>query len=127
MTSVDAAALRARNLLIALFGAFCGLDIVLVTLAGDAWAIGRVLLNIGVMVFVLRGRKWAKWLLIVLMGLSAFALIALLLLLGAELSSVLVVGSWILVALSILIPVYLVTNVDLKRYLAQQRQLRAQS
>jgi hypothetical protein len=127
MTSVDASALRARNLLITLFVTFCALDIVLVVLASDMWAIARVLLNIVVMVFVLRGRKWAKWLLIVLLGLSAFALAALLILLGSELSRALVIGSLLLLILSLLIPIYLVTNADLKRYLSQQRQLRAQS
>jgi hypothetical protein len=125
MTSVDASALRARNLLITLFVTFCALDVVLVVLASDMWAIARVLLNIVVMVFVLRGRKWAKWLLIVLLGLSAFALAALLILLGSELSGALVIGSLLLLILSLLIPIYLVTNADLKRYLSQQRQLRA--
>ncbi len=127
MTQIDQPAIRARNSLVALFIVFCALDIALVILAGDMWAIGRVLLNIVVMVFVLRGRKWAKWLLIVLLGLSAFALGALLLLLGSELSLILVIGSLILLVLSLLIPVYLMTNADLKRYLAQQRQLRAQT
>jgi hypothetical protein len=127
MTSVDASALRARNLLITLFVTFCALDVVLVVLASDMWAIARVLLNIVVMVFVLRGRKWAKWLLIVLLGLSAFALAALLILLGSELSGALVIGSLLLLILSLLIPIYLVTNADLKRYLSQQRQLRAQA
>jgi hypothetical protein len=127
MTSVDASALRARNLLITLFMTFCALDVVLVVLASDMWAIARVLLNIVVMVFVLRGRKWAKWLLIVLLGLSAFALAALLILLGSELSGALVIGSLLLLILSLLIPIYLVTNADLKRYLSQQRQLRAQA
>jgi hypothetical protein len=127
MTSVDASALRARNLLITLFVTFCALDVVLVVLASDVWAIARVLLNILVMVFVLRGRKWAKWLLIVLLGLSAFALAALLILLGSELSGALVIGSLLLLILSLLIPIYLVTNANLKRYLSQQRQLRAQA
>lgn len=116
--------LRARNTLVVLFTVFCALDIVLVILAGDLWAIPRICLNIVVMVFVLRGRKWAKWLLIVFFGLSAFALVALLLVLGSELSTVLVVGSWLLAALSLLIPIYLVTNSNLNRYFAQQRQLR---
>jgi hypothetical protein len=127
MTSVDASALRARNLLITLFVTFCALDVVLVILASDMWAIARVLLNIVVMVFVVRGRKWAKWLLIVLLGLSAFALAALLILLGSELSGALVIGSLLLLILSLLIPIYLVTNANLKRYLSQQRQLRAQA
>ena len=127
MTQIDQPAIRSRNILVALFVVFCALDIALVILAGDMWAIGRVLLNVVVMVFVLRGRKWAKWLLIVLLGLSAFALGALLLLLGSELSLILVIGSLFLLILSLLIPVYLITNADLKRFLAQQRQLRAQS
>lgn len=121
---MDQTALRARNSLVALFVVYCGLDIVLVTLAGDLWAIPRVCLNILVMIFVVRGCKWAKWLLIVLCGLSAFALVALLLVLGSELSTILVVGSCLMVALSLLIPAYLVTNSNLNRYFAQQRQLR---
>ncbi|NEQ46476.1 MAG: hypothetical protein F6K00_24210 [Leptolyngbya sp. SIOISBB] len=127
MTQMEQAALRARNTLVVLFTVFCVLDIVLVILARDLWAIPRICLNIMVMVFVLRGRKWAKWLLIVLFGLSAFALVALLLVLGSELSTVLVVGSWLLAALSLLIPIYLVTNSNLNRYFAQQRQLRQRS
>jgi hypothetical protein len=56
MTSVDPSAWRARNLLIALFTVFCGLDFALVILVGDVWAIARILLNIVVMVFVVRGQ-----------------------------------------------------------------------
>lgn len=121
---MDQAALRARTILVGLFTVFCALDVVLVILAGDMWAIPRICLNIALMVLVLRGRKWAKWLLIVLFGLSAFALVGLLLVLGSELSAILVVGSWLLVALSLLIPIYLVTNTSLNHYFAQQRQLR---
>ena len=121
---MDQAVLRARNTLVGLFIVFCVLDVVLVILVGDLWAIPRICLNIAVMVFVLQGRKWAKWLLIVLFGLSAFALVGLLLVLGSELSAILVVGSWLLVALSLLIPIYLVTNTSLNHYFAQQRQLR---
>ena len=121
---MDQAALRARTVLVGLFIVFCGLDVALVILAGDVWAIARIGLNIAVMILVLQGRKWAKWLLIVLFGLSAFALVGLLLVLGSELSAILVVGSWLLVALSLLIPVYLVTNAPVNRYFAQQRQLR---
>ena len=121
---MEQAVLRARNTLVVLFTVFCALDVALVILAGDVWAIPRICLNIVVMVLVLRGRKWAKWLLIVLFGLSAFALVALLLVLGSELSTILVVGSWLMVALSLLIPVYLVTNPSLNRYFAQQRRQR---
>ena len=121
---MEQAILRARNTLVVLFTVFCALDVVLVILAGDLWAIPRICLNIVVMVLVLRGRKWAKWLLIVLLGLSAFALVALLLFLGSELSTVLVVGSGLMVILSLLIPFYLVMNAPVNSYFAQQRQQR---
>ncbi len=124
VTQMEQAILRARNTLVVLFTVFCALDVVLVILAGDLWAIPRICLNIVVMVLVLRGRKWAKWLLIVLLGLSAFALVALLLFLGSELSTVLVVGSGLMVILSLLIPFYLVMNAPVNSYFAQQRQQR---
>lgn len=126
MPSVDQAALRARNTLVILFILFGGLDAALVILVADVWAIARILLIIAVMYFVVQGRRWAKWLLIGLCGLLAFALVAMLLILGSELSPILVVGSWVMVALSLLIPVYLVINGDLNRYFAHQRQQRHQ-
>ncbi|MEM6520151.1 MAG: hypothetical protein AAF892_12865 [Cyanobacteria bacterium P01_D01_bin.71] len=124
MTQFDSSTLQARNRLIILFVIFCALDAVLVFLAKDLWAIGRIAFTIVVMAFVLQGRRWAKWLLIVLCGLLAFALVALLLLLGSELSAILTVGSWIMIALSLAIPVYLITSRELNRYFSQQRQLR---
>ncbi|MGD1862157.1 MAG: hypothetical protein ACFB0E_19590 [Leptolyngbyaceae cyanobacterium] len=123
MTQFDPSMLRARDRLVLLFVISCTLDALLVFLAKDLWAIARIAFTIAVMTCVLQGRRWAKWLLIVLCGLLAFALVALLLLLSSELSAVLTLGSW-MIALSLVIPIYLVMSTDLNRYFAQQRQLR---
>ncbi|MEM6835716.1 MAG: hypothetical protein AAF609_02585 [Cyanobacteria bacterium P01_C01_bin.120] len=124
MTRFDPSMLRARDRLIFLFVISCTLDALLVLLAKDLWAIARIAFTIAVMTFVLQGRRWAKWLLIVLCGLLAFALVALLLLLSSELSAALTLGSWMMIALSLVISIYLVMSTDLNRYFAQQRQLR---
>lgn len=124
MSQVDAAALRARNILIAAFVVFVALDALLVTIAADLWAIGRILFTLVVMGFVLRGRRWAKWLLIVICGLLAVSLVALLALLWTELSPILQGGSGVMILYCLAIPYYLVTNRDLNRFFAQQRQRR---
>ena len=45
MTQLDQSALNARNKLLALFVLLCILDIALVIVARDRWAIGRILLR----------------------------------------------------------------------------------
>ncbi|MGL5063938.1 MAG: hypothetical protein ACRC62_28455 [Microcoleus sp.] len=122
MTQLDRSALKARNNLLAMFVLLCILDAVLVIVARDKWAIGRILLTIIVMYFVMQGRKWAKWLLISICSLLVVLLAALVIALGYKLSNFLIVGSSILAVLSAIIAIYMVTSKDLNRYFAYQRQ-----
>jgi hypothetical protein len=122
MIQLDHAALQARNQLLAMFLLLCLLDITLVILARDGWAIGRIIFTILVMYFVIQGRLWAKWLLVAICGLLVVALMAMILTLGAKLSTILIAGSGIMIALCILIPIYMTNNKNLKRYFAYQRQ-----
>lgn len=122
MLQLDRAALQARNQLLALFGLFCLLDIALVIWVQDVWAIGRILPTIGIMYFVMQGRKWAKWLLTGIFGLLLIALIAMVLLLKSQLSTGVIWGSVTLAILCILIPVYLASSKDLARYFHYRRQ-----
>jgi hypothetical protein len=114
--------LSARNRLLAMFLVFCILDITLVIIARDKWAIGRILLTIVVMYFVLQGRKWAKWLLIGICSFLAIILITMVLLLNSKLSTILIVGSLIMAILSAIIPVYMLSSRDLTRYFSWKRQ-----
>lgn len=122
MPDLDQPARQARNILLVLFIGLCVLDIVLVFLARDAWAIGRILLTVVVMYFVLQGRKWAKWVLMGLCSLVVVALLALIAFRGAALSVVLVWGSGLMVVLSVIIPVYMAVSQDLNRYFVWKRQ-----
>ena len=122
MPEIDQSALKARNKLLAMFVVHIVLDAILVAMAKDLWAIGRILLTIVVMYFVLQGRKWAKW---VLMGIFSFlvvALIALIVALYSKLSTVLIVGSLILTFLSTIVVIYLACSKDLNRYFSYKRQ-----
>ena len=122
MTQLDRSALNARNTLLALFVLLCVLDIALVIVAQDRWAIGRILLTIVVMYFVIQGRKWAKWLLVSICSLLVVILITMMLVLSSKLSSILMIGSLIMVVLSAVIAIYLVSNKDLNRYFFYKRQ-----
>ncbi|MBE9215958.1 hypothetical protein IQ247_25410 [Plectonema cf. radiosum LEGE 06105] len=122
MLQLDPSALKARNILITLFVLLCILDATLVVIARDKWAIGRILLTIVVMYFVLQGRKWAFYLLMGICSLLAVLLIAMVLVLASKLSIILVVGSLIMVGLCTIIPIYMATNKDLNRYLSFKRQ-----
>jgi O-antigen ligase len=122
MSQPDQAALQARNRLLVLFVLLCVLDVALVILSQDRWAIGRVLLTIGVMYFVLQGRKWAKWLLMGICSLLVVALVAMVVTLRAKLSGVLIVGSLILAILNAIIPIYMARSSDLDRYFYCKRQ-----
>lgn len=122
MSQPDRSALKARNILLAMFLVLCILDITLVIVARDMWAIGRVLLTIVVMYFVLQGRKWAKWLLIGICSLVVAILITMLVVLSSKLSTVLIVGSSIVVVLSAIIPIYMVSSRNLNRYFSLKRQ-----
>jgi hypothetical protein len=122
MAQLDQAALQARNRLLVLFVLLCVLDVALVILSQDRWAIGRILLTIGVMYFVIQGRKWAKWLLMGICSLLVVALVAMVLALRAKLSMVLIVGSLMMAVLSAIIPVYMARSSNLDRYFHYKRQ-----
>lgn len=122
MLQIDRATLRARNQLLVMFLVLCGLDTTLVILAQDRWAIGRILLTIVVMYFVIQGRKWAKWLLTSICSLLVVVLVAMVAALSSKLSIVLIVGSLILAVLSAMIPIYLISSQDLNRYFYYKRQ-----
>ena len=121
MTQPDQAALKARNNLFAMFLVLCLLDIILVAIAQDMWAIGRILVTIVVMYFVLQGRKWAKWTLMGLCSLLAVVLLAMVVALQSSLSTILIVGSLVMVVLSAIIVGYMARSADLNRYLAHVR------
>ena len=122
MTQLDKSALNARNNLLALFVLLCILDIALVVVARDRWAIGRILLTVVVMYFVIQGRKWAKWLMVSICSLLVVILITMMLALSSKLSTILMIGSLIMVVLSAAITIYLVSNKDLNRYFSYKRQ-----
>lgn len=122
MPQLDQSALKARNKLLAMFVGHIVLDTTLVFIARDLWAIGRILVTIVVMYFVLQGRKWAKWVLIGIFSFLVVALIALVVALYSKLSNVLVVGSSILTVLSTVIAIYIVCSKDLNRYFLCKRQ-----
>jgi O-antigen ligase len=123
MTQPDQSALKARNRLLAMFLVLCILDATLVIIARDKWAIGRILLTIVVMYFVLQGRKWAKWLLMSICSLLVVILITMVLALSSKLSTALIVGSLIMAALSAVIPIYMASSKDLNRYFSCKRQV----
>ncbi|MBD2024163.1 hypothetical protein [Leptolyngbya sp. FACHB-711] len=122
MTQLDQSALNARNYLLALFLLLCVLDTALVIIAKDKWAIGRILFTIAVMYFVIQGRKWAKWLLVGICSLLVVVLIAMVLALSSKLSTILMIGSLMMVILSTVIPIYMISNKDLNRYFSYKRQ-----
>ncbi len=115
MPQLDQSALKARNKLLAMFLVHIVLDAMLVAMAKDIWAIGRILVTIVVMYFVLQGRKWAKWILIGILGVLVVALIGLVVALYSKLSTILIVVSLILTVLSTIIVIYLVGSKDLNR------------
>jgi membrane-associated HD superfamily phosphohydrolase len=122
MNHPDQSALKARNRLLAMLLLLCILDITLVTIARDWWAIGRILPTIVVMYFVMQGQKWAKWLLMSICSLLVVILITMVLALSSKLSTVLIVGSSIMAILSAIIAIYLVSSKDLNRYFVFKRQ-----
>lgn len=121
MIQPDQSALTARNRLLAMFLLLCVLDVVLVVIARDRWAIGRILLTVIVMYFVIQGRKWAKWLLLCTCSLLVVILIGMVLVLSSKLSTTLIFGSLIMAALSTVIAIYIVTSKDLNRYFSYKR------
>lgn len=109
-----------------MFLVLCILDATLAIVAGDMWGIGRILLTIIVMYFVLQGKKWAKWLLMGICSLLVVILIAMVLALSSKLSSDLIVGSLIVAVLSAIIAIYMASNKDLNRYFFNKRQAYSQ-
>jgi O-antigen ligase len=122
MLQIDQSALKARNTLIAMFLVLCILDATLVVIARDRWAIGRILLTIVVMYFVLQGQKWAKWLMISICSFLAVILVTMVIALSSKLSTVLSVGSLIMAVLSVIIAIYMATSRDLNSYFSWKRQ-----
>lgn len=122
MLQPDSSALKARNILLTMFVVLCILDATLVAIARDKWAIGRILLTIVVMYYALQGRRWAKYLLMGICSLMVVLLIAMVAVLSSKLSTILVVGSLIMVVLCTIVPIYMATNKDLNRYLSFKRQ-----
>jgi hypothetical protein len=122
MSQLDQSALKARNILLPMFLVHIVLDTMLVVIAKDLWAIGRILVTIVVMYFVLQGRKWAKWVLVGIFSFLVVALIALVVALYSKLSTVLIVGSSILAILSAIITIYIACSKDLNRYFSYKRQ-----
>ncbi len=116
MTTLDSSALKARNSLFAMFCVLTILDIILVAVSRDLWAIGRIVVTIAVMYYVLQGKKWAKWVLIGILSLVVVLLTALIVALHSKLSSFLIVGSLIMIILSVITGIFLVINKDLNRY-----------
>lgn len=127
MPKLDQSALKARNKLLAMFLLHIVLDTMLVAIARDLWAIGRILVTIIMMYFVLQGRKWAKWVIIGIFCFLVFALTALVVALYSKLSTVLILGSSILTFLSAIIAIYIVFSKDLNRYFSYKRQASCQS
>lgn len=126
MIQLDSSALKARNILLAMFVSLCILDTALVLIAQDRWAIGRILFTIAVMYFVMQGRKWAKWTLVGICSLLVVSLITMVAVLSAKLSTILMIGSLILALLSVVILSYLVSSKDLNRYFFYKRQVSLQ-
>ncbi|MDZ8052723.1 MAG: hypothetical protein RMX68_015815 [Aulosira sp. ZfuVER01] len=122
MLQIDQSALKARNTLLAMFVVLLLLDATLVIIARDRWAIGRILLTIVVMYFVLQGRKWAKWLMMSICSLLAVILVTMAIALSSKLSTVLMLGSLILAVLSAVTTIYMASSRDLNYYFSWKRQ-----
>jgi hypothetical protein len=126
MIQLAPSALKARNRLLAMFLLLCILDVALVIVSQDRWAIGRILLTVVVMYFVIQGRKWAKWLLVGICSLLVVSLLALVLALSSKLSAFLIVGSLMMALLSAAIAVYMVSSKNLNHYFSYKRKANLQ-
>lgn len=122
MSTLSASAIKARNNLLTLFVVLTILDIVLVAVSRDLWAIARVVFTVAVMYLVMQGYKWAKWLLIGILSLVIVSLIALIVALYSKLSIFLIVGSLVMIVFSIVTEVFLIRSQDLKHYFAFKKQ-----
>ena len=122
MSQLDQSALKARNQLLTMLVAHIILDAILIAIAKDLWAIGRVVFTIVVMYFALQGQKWAKWVLVGIFSFLIVALITLVVALYSKLSTILIIGSLILIVLSTIVVIYLFCSRDLNRYFSYKRQ-----
>ena len=116
MTDLDSSVLKARNILLSMFCMLTILDIVLVIVSQDLWAIGRVIVTAVVMYYVLQGKKWAKWVLIGILSLVIVLLTALIIALYSQLSNFLIIGSIILVIIDLATIMFLISSKELDRY-----------
>lgn len=121
MPELDISALKARNLLLTMFCVLIILDSLLVAVSRDMWAIGRILVTIVVMYYVMQGKKWAKWVLIAIFSLVIVLLMALIIALHSKLSTFLIVGSLIMIILSLITGGFIIFNRDLARYFSFKR------
>ncbi|MEM7760771.1 MAG: hypothetical protein AAF298_21960 [Cyanobacteria bacterium P01_A01_bin.40] len=123
MSKLNRSAIKARNNLLGLFIVLTVLDIILVAVSRDMWAIGRIVVTIAVMYFVLQGYQWAKWVLIAILSLVAVLLTALIVALHSQLSSFLIIGSLIMIMLSVITISFLIYSSDLKQYFSDKRKV----
>ena len=123
MTALDSSALKARNSLLAMFCVLIILDSLLVAVSKDLWAIGRILVTIVVMYYVMQGKKWAKWVLIAIFSLVIVLLTALIIALHSKLSTFLVVGSLVLIMLNLVTGGFVIFSQDLARYFSTKKRL----
>ena len=121
MSQLDTSAVKARSNLLGMFTAIIILDSVLVAVSRDIWAIGRIIITIGVMYYVIQGKKWARWILIGIFSLVIVILAALIFALHSKLSNFLIIGSSILIIFYAIAGIYLITSKDLNRYFASVR------
>jgi len=121
MTTINKPAMKARNLLLAMFFLLTILDSVLVVVSRDLWAIGRIIITIIVMYYVMEGKKWAKWTLLAILGLVIVLLSGLVIALHSKLSTFLVVGSLILIVFDLIAGGLMIFDRNLADYFALKR------
>jgi hypothetical protein len=128
MAQPDRAALKARNRLIAMFLLFCIIDTTLIIIVQDRWAIGRILLTIVVMYFILQGQNWAKLFLMSILGFLAIVLLAMVIALRTKIAAGSITGGLIMamIILCTAIPLYTLISTDLNRYFFYKRQEHSQ-
>ena len=57
MSQLNPSIIKARNNLLGIFVAIAILDSILVAVSNNLWAIGRIVVTVGVMYYVIRGKK----------------------------------------------------------------------
>lgn len=122
MNKLDSSVLKARSNLIYMFTGLTILDSILVIVSKDLWAIGRILITIAIMYYVVQGKKWAKWVLIGIFSLVVVLLTALIIAIYAKLSDFLIFGSLVLIVMMIITGVFMLSSQNLNRYFAAKRQ-----